>query len=511
MSVIENIFLGFQQLLSVDTLLYLLAGVFIGNIAGMLPGLGATSGTAILLPLTFGMDALNSLVMLSGIYYGTMYGGSISAILLNVPGTTAAAITSIEGHAMARRGQAGKALLITFLASFIGGIISTIFLAFGGQSLARYTLRFSAPEFFALALMGLALVTGITGDYPLKGYIMLFVGLLLGTVGIDTISGVQRFTFNNIFLLDGLAVVPTLVGLFGFGEVFSTLESNLKQRRAGTEEQVSGAEKARLRDHFLEKGERREFAVAAGEGTLLGFFVGFLPGAGATIATVLAYGLKKKSSKKKELFGNGSVEGLAIVEAANNASTGGAILPMLCLGIPGSAATAVLLTALLMFGITPGPNLFTNNANTIWALIASMFLGNVLLLVMNILGIPLFTLILKYSKKVLLPVVGVLCFIGAYSLNNSVFEVGVMAFFGVVGYLLKKFDFPGLPLILGLILGATVETSLRQGLIMSDNDWSIFFTRPISMVFMAITILMLVWPIIYRAILQIKAKRAENK
>lgn len=511
MSVMQNILYGFQQLLNVHTLFYLLAGVFIGNIAGMLPGLGATSGTAILLPLTFGMNALDSLVMLSGIYYGTMYGGSISAVLLNVPGTTAAAITSIEGHALARKGQAGKALFVTFLASFIGGIISTVLLAFGGQGLARYALRFSAPEFFALSLMGLALVTGITGDYPMKGYIMLFAGLFLGTVGIDTVSGVQRFTFGNRYLLDGLAVVPTLVGLFGFSEVFSTLESDLKRRRMGVEEHLDRTEKTRIRDYFPAKGERREFAAATGEGTLLGFFVGALPGAGATIATVLIYGIKKKFSKKKELFGNGSIEGLAAVESANNASTGGAMLPMLCLGIPGSAATAVLLTALLMFGITPGPNLFVNNSNTIWALIASMFVGNVLLLVLNMLGIPLFTAILRYSKKVLLPIVGVLCFIGAYSLNNSIFEVGVMAFFGVVGYLLKKFDFPGLPLILGLILGTTVETSLRQGLIMSNNDWSIFFTRPISAVFMLITVFMLVWPLIHALASKKKRKAAGEK
>ena len=510
MSVIENILLGFEQLMSLETLLYLLAGILIGNIAGMLPGLGATSGTAILLPLTFGMSALDSLVMLSGIYYGTMYGGGISAILLNVPGTTAAAITSIEGGAMAKKGMAAKALFISFSASFIGGIISTILLAFGGQSLARYALSFSAPEFFSLSLMGLALVVGLTGDYPLRGYVMMFFGLFLGVIGIDTVTGVQRFTLNNIYLMDGMDAVPVLVGLFGFSEVFATLETNLRRKRSGETSVLSNTGKKKLQDYLPAKGERKQYAVSVGEGTALGFFVGALPGAGATIATVLIYGIKKKTSKFKEMFGNGSVEALAAVESANNASTGGAMLPMLTLGIPGSAATAVLLTALLMFGITPGPNLFTNNSDTIWALIASMFVGNILLLIVNLLGIPVFTAILKHSEKVLLPIVGVLCFIGAYSLSNSIFEVGIMVFFGVVGYVLKKLDFPGLPLILGLILGPTVEISLRQSLIMSNMNWNIFFTRPISALFLFITIIMLVVPAIHSVIVKLKTVKARE-
>lgn len=501
MTALTSLLDGFQQILTLEAMFYLLAGVFIGNVAGLLPGLGATSGTAILLPLTFGMDAVNSLVMLAGIYYGTMYGGTISAMLINVPGTTAAAMSALDGYPLTKRGQGGKALCVATFSCFVGGLIGTLGLTFGGATLAQAALKFGAPEMFALTLMGLCLVTGITGDYPLKGYLMLIFGLLLGTIGIDTITGQQRFAFNFIYLLDGLNTIPVLVGLFGFSEVFVQLEKRSKWDKKG------GSGKLSIRDSLLTRKEWKSIGLPTLRGTLIGFFVGALPGAGATIASVITYGSEKKLSKHPEKFGDGAIEGIAAATAATNASTGGAMMPMLTLGIPGSAATAVLLTAMTMYGVQPGPRLFATGGSFAWVVIASMFVGNILLMVMNMLGIPLFTKILNASADFLMPVVGVLCFIGAYSLNNSVFEVGVMAVFGVLGYILKKLDFPGLPMILGLILGSSAETSLRQGLIMSDNDWSIYFTRPLSLVFMLITFAMLFLPL-FRAL---RSRRKANQ
>lgn len=501
MTAFTSLLEGLQQVFTLEAMCYLLAGVFIGNVAGLLPGLGATSGTAILLPLTFGMDAVDSLVMLAGIYYGTMYGGTISAILINVPGTTAAAMSSLDGYPLTRRGKGGKALCVATFSCFVGGLIGTLGLTFGGSTLAQVALKFGAPEMFALTLMGLCLVTGITGDYPLKGYLMLIFGLLLGTIGIDTITGQQRFTFNFIYLLDGLNTIPVLVGLFGFSEVFVQLEKRSKWDKKDNHGKVS------IRESLLNKEEWKTISVPTLRGTLIGFFVGALPSAGATIASVITYGTEKKLSKHPERFGDGAIEAIAAATASTNASTGGAMMPMLTLGIPGSAATAVLLTAMLMYGVQPGPRLFATGGSLAWVVIASMFVGNILLVLMNLMGIPLFVKILNASANFLMPMVGVLCFIGAYSLNNSVFEVGVMAFFGVLGYILKKLDFPGLPAILGLILGSSAETSLRQGLIMSDNDWSIYFTRPLSLVFMLITFAMLFLPL-FRALRNKRKNRA---
>ena len=526
MTAFTSLLEGLQQVFTLEAMCYLLAGVFIGNVAGLLPGLGATSGTAILLPLTFGMDAVDSLVMLAGIYYGTMYGGTISAILINVPGTTAAAMSSLDGYPLTRRGKGGKALCVATFSCFVGGLIGTLGLTFGGSTLAQVALKFGAPEMFALTLMGLCLVTGITGDYPLKGYLMLIFGLLLGTIGIDTITGQQRFTFNFIYLLDGLNTIPVLVGLFGFSEVFVQLEKRSKWDKKDNHGKVS------IRESLLNKEEWKTISVPTLRGTLIGFFVGALPGAGATIASVITYGTEKKLSKHPERFGDGAIvasyvsynigkivskerdqfgqgsrDAVAACEASNNAVVGGTLIPTLTLGIPGSAATAVLLTAMLMYGVQPGPRLFATGGSLAWVVIASMFVGNILLVLMNLMGIPLFVKILNASANFLMPMVGVLCFIGAYSLNNSVFEVGVMAFFGVLGYILKKLDFPGLPAILGLILGSSAETSLRQGLIMSDNDWSIYFTRPLSLVFMLITFAMLFLPL-FRALRNKRKNRA---
>ena len=487
---------GFGQIFNLTHMMYLFIGCFIGTIAGALPGLGATSGTSILLPLTFGMDPVSALVMLCGIYYGTMFGGSISAILLNIPGTSSAAITAIDGYELAKQGKAGKALGTATISSFIGGITSTIALAFLGIMLSRYALAFGAPEYFGMTLMGLALVTGLTGDYPIKGYLMLLVGLLLSCIGIDTIDCKQRFVFGAIYLMDGLNVVPVMVGLFGFSEIFF----NLEKKFSHNEITAKGKTKFKFREMWPTVPEWKRIAGPVARGSVIGFLVGALPGAGATISTVLDYGIEKKICKHKDELGRGAIEGVAGPEASNNASTGGAMIPMLSLGIPGSATTAVMLTAMTMYGMKPGPNLYTASADIVWALIASMFVGNLVLVILNLVGVPFFATIVQKADKVLLPLVGVLCFIGAYSVNGSIFEVWVMLVSGVVGYVLRKLDYPMLPLVLGLILGYTTENSMRQGLILSAGEWSIFFTRPLACLFMIITIAIIIIPIILKFI-----------
>lgn len=494
MDIFSNLLSGFATIFTFETMAFLFIGTFLGTLIGALPGMGASTGTSILLPLTFSMSPINALVMLMGVYYGTQYGGSITAILLNIPGTSSSAITALDGYALMRKGKAGISLGTAQFSSFIGGMISTILLTICGVTLAQVALKFSAPEYFALTLMGLTLVSGLTGNYPSKGYVMMLFGMALGCVGIDTVSGIERFAFNNLYLVDGFKTVPILVGLLGFSELMGTIEKGIKNNdNAGLTTTV------RVADMIPKKRDWQDIGPASLRGTVIGFIVGALPGAGATIASVLAYGYQKKRTKNPE-FGSGAVDGVAVAEASNNASTGGAMVPMLALGIPGSPTTAILMTALVMFGMKTGPQLFTSNGTTIWAVIASMYVGNVFLLVINILMVPLLILILRHAQSILTPLVAALCIVGVYSLYGRVFDVGVMLVFAVIGYFLKKFDFPILPLILGIILGPTAESAFRQAMVLSGGSALIFFTRPISCIMMIICFASFFYSPIKRAI-----------
>lgn len=494
MDIFANLWEGFGSIFQVSTLLCLFAGTFLGTIVGALPGMGASTGCSIMLPLTFGMSPLNALVLLMGVYYGTQYGGSVTAILLNIPGTSSAAITALDGNAMMRKGKGAKALGTAQFSSFIGGMISTVLLTVCGVALARLALKFSAPEYFALTLMGLTLVSGLTGDFPAKGYAMMLFGMALGCVGIDTVSGIERFSFGSLYIVDGFKTVPILVGLLGFSELLGTIE------KGNEEKQGNGlSAKVRSREMIPKKKDWTSILPASLRGTVIGFIVGALPGAGATIASVLAYGYQKKRTKS-ENFGEGAIDGVAVAESSNNASTGGAMVPMLALGIPGSPTTAILMTALIMFGMKTGPQLFTSNGNTIWAVIASMYVGNVFLLVINIAMIPLLIGILRKAEKILTPLVATLCIVGVYSLYGRLFDVGVMLVFSVIGYFLKKFRFPILPLILGVILGPTAEAAFRQAMVLSGGDASIFFTRPIACVMMIVCALSFFYPVIKQQI-----------
>lgn len=478
-----DLFAGFQNICNPASLLFLLLGVTLGTIVGALPGMGAATGTSILLPLTFNLTPTNSLVMLSGLYYGTHYGGALTAILLNVPGTTGAAITAIDGYQMMLKGRAGKALGASQFSSFIGGMVSTVLLAFSGVALARLAVRFTAPEYFALTLMGLMLVASLTGKSPVKGFTMMFLGLACGCIGLDNVSGALRYTFGSIYLTDGLKSVPILIGLLGFSELILTLEKGGKNAFTQLKES-----RVRPKDLLLDKEEWRDCLPASLRGSVIGFVVGALPGAGATIASVLTYSYQKKKTRHPEIYGSGAADGVAAAESSNNASCGGAMVPMLSLGIPGSPTAAILLTALMMFGIQPGPQLYRTNGSLVWALIASMFIGNIMLLILNIGFIPLFLKTLQKVQRYLIPMVSCLCIVGVYSLNKRIFDIWVMLIFAVLGYFLRKSSFPTLPFILGLILGPSAEGNFRKALILSGGKISIFITRPICCFMMVICV-----------------------
>lgn len=466
---------GFVTILNPATLLFLIAGACLGSVIGALPGMGAAAGTSILLPLTLVLSPIDGLVMLAGIYYGTQFGGGITSIMLNVPGTAGAAITAMDGYALMKKGRGGAALGMSQIASFSGGMLSTLVLTFTGVALARVALKFGQAEYFVLTLMGLLLVTSMTGDYPVKGYTMLVLGLLLGYIGLDTISTVRRFTFGNIYLSDGLNNVPVLIGMFGFSEILFTMEKDLKMAYDSLK-----TTKIRPKDLIPTKKDMQDSWPAILRGTVFGFVVGALPGAGATIASLMGYSYQKNHSPNKDIYGEGAIDGIAVSESSNNASTSGAMVPMLALGIAGSPTTAILLTALSMYGIQYGPQLYTTSGTLVWALIASVYLGNIIVVLFNIGFIPCFAKFLSAVERFLIPGIAVVCIVGVYSLKARMFEVWVMLLFAVVGYFLRKADFPMLPMILGLILGPTAEAAFRKALIQSGGNFSAFVTRPLS-------------------------------
>ena len=490
MDVLNDLALGFSVALRPENLLFALLGVLLGTIIGALPGIGPSAGIAILLPLTFGMDGATALIMLAGIYYGAMYGGTITSVLINVPGESASVMTTLDGYQMARQGRAGAALGIAAIGSFIAGTIGVILMMLFAPLLASYALSFGPPEYFALMLMGMATLAGLSSGSALKALMMAIVGLMLATVGVDIISGQQRFTFGQLELVEGIDFLPVAIGLFGIAELLVMAEET------GRVEIL----KVKIRNVFPTARDWVSSRGAIGRGSLIGFFIGVLPGAGATLASFFSYSVEKRLSKHPEKFGTGVVEGVAGPEAANNSATAGALVPMLTLGIPGSGTTAVLLGALIMYGIRPGPQIFDLRPDVVWGLIASMYVGNVLLVIMNIAFIPAFVAVLRTPRATLVGTIAVLCLIGAYSLQNSLFHVWVMLAAGALGYVMRKLRYPPAPLVLALVLGPMLEQTLRQSMIISQGSIAIFFTRPISAVLMVVAILGLFWPLISRGL-----------
>ena len=468
------------------TLMNILLGVASGIFIGCLPGLTATMGVALVLPLTFGMDASAGILLLIGVYVGAIYGGSISAILLNTPGTPASAATALDGYQMARRGEAGRALGISTTSSFIGGTVSGVFLILISPQLAKLALRFSAPEFFMLAVFGLCIIASISGESLAKGFLSGGLGLLLATVGIDSITGIARFTYGNINLMSGINYIPIMIGLFAMSQALISVEE------LHFEQIVTTGVK-----HVIPRKE--DWGVIGRSGLIfgtIGTIVGAIPGAGADIAAFIAYGQAKNMSKHPDSFGSGIPEGVAAPEAANNGVTGGALIPMLTLGVPGDAVAASMIGALTIQGLQPGPLLFQNNAPLVYSLFIGFFIANICMLLLGLSSLRFFTKVLSVPKAILIPTIFLLCFVGSYAIGNNIFDVVVMLLFGIVGYFLQKLKIPSSPAVLGLILGPMAESNFRRALLMSKGSVSTFFSTPICWVFFVLIVLSLVVPLI---------------
>ena len=498
MDLFANLALGFGVALTPFNVLLAVAGVIMGTLIGALPGVGPASGVALLLPLTFGMAPTSGIILLSAIYAGSMYGGTITSVLINTPGESASVVTCIDGYQMALKGRAGPALGVAAFGSFAAGTVGVVLLMTMAPLLAQWALSFGPPETFALMLLGLTTVTGLTGDHALKGYISMVLGLMLAMVGFDIVSGDARYAFGINEMTDGIDFLPVAIGLFGFGEVLAGAEG------AMTSEILRA--KYGLRDVMLTATDWARSRWAIVRGTALGFFIGVLPGAGPTIASFLAYSLEKKMSRHPEEFGTGAIEGVAGPESANNAASAGALVPMLTLGIPGSATTAVMLGGLMMWGLRPGPLLFEKNPDFVWGLIASLYLANVLLLILNIGFIPVFVRALRIPYTILMALIIVFCITGAYAQSNKLWDVGQMLVFGIVGYLMRKLGYSPAAMVLALVLGPLAERALRQSLIISDAGAAIFFTRPIAAVLMVAALAAVAVPVV-RAVLGVVRRR----
>lgn len=488
MEVVSSLLHGFSLLFQPDYILFCILGVLLGQLIGALPGIGPSAGIAILLPLTFGADPIASVVMFAGIYYGAQYGGTITSVLVSIPGESTSVMTSIDGYQLARRGRAGAALGMAAIASFVAGTLGTAGLMLLAPTLAGMALAFGPPEYFALVVLGLLSLALVGGD-TVKGLMAGFAGLMLATIGVDPQVGSTRYIFGQVWLLDGIEFLVLAVALFGIGEVLASVERDPSASKV--EFRISGVLPTRA-DWVVSKW-------ATLRGTLIGFLIGVLPGAGATIASFVAYTVERKISSHPEKFGTGVMEAVAAPEAANNSASSGAMVPMLALGVPGSNTTAILLGALIMFGLQPGPQLFEGAPDLVWTVIASMFVGNLILLVLNLPLAGLFAQLLRVPYAVLYPIILALCISGVFAAQNSMDDLWLMAGFGVLGYFLRRAAFPVAPFILGLVLGPMLENSLRQSLTLSHGSPWIFVERPIAGGILGIVLVALLLPVITRS------------
>jgi putative tricarboxylic transport membrane protein len=473
---LQNLILGFSVALTPSVLLYAFVGCLIGTVVGVLPGIGPLAGISLLLPASFGLNATNAIVMLAGIYYGAMYGGSTTSILMRIPGEAASVITCIDGYAMARKGRAGAALAIAAVGSYVAGTVSVVLLMFLAPPLASFALRFGPPEYFALLLLGLLVLAYMSSGSMLKALAMAAFGLLLGMIGIDQMTGYFRFAYGVVELGDGIGVVPVAVGLFGLSEILAT---------AG-QEKPPEVLKPKLKDLLPTRKEWRQSVMPIGRGTLLGFLIGIIPGSAHIISSFVSYAVERKFSSTPEEFGRGAVAGVAGPESANNAATSGAFVPMLALGVPSGPIPAVMLAAMMVHGVSPGPLLFKQQPELVWGFIASMYVGNVMLLILNLPLVGLFVNLLRVPYPLLYPSIIAFCVLGVYAVNGSVVDVWIMLVMGVVGYVLRKLEFETAPIVLGVILAPMLEMALRQSLAMSDGHYAIFVTRPIAATLLAV-------------------------
>jgi len=460
---------GFATALTWENLLYCLIGVVIGMLVGILPGIGPTSAIAILIPITFGMDPVSAIIMLAGIFSGSMYGGTITSVLINTPGEAASVITCIDGYQMAKQGRAGTALGIAAIGSFIGGLVPIFLLVFVAPTLASFALRFGPPEYFALMLLGLMTLVSLMGKSIIKGLIAAIFGFLLALIGMDPVSGEVRFTFGTLELMRGIDFTVLAMGLFGISEILLNLEKG------------SNVEKpAKIKGLLPNRDEWKPALKSIARGTGIGTFLGLIPGVVAAVSSLISYTVEKKVAKNPSRFGKGAIEGVAGPDTANNAFSSSALIPLFSLGLPGSPTVAVLLGALILHGLTPGPRLFQDNPDFVWAVIASLVIGNVMLLILNLPLAKMWAQITRVPYKLLFPIVIIFCVLGAYTVNNSVWDVWVMLLFGVIGYVMKKLDLPMAATVLTFVLGQKMESSLLQSMAISNGSLLVFFQRPIS-------------------------------
>lgn len=476
-------------------------GAILGIIVGAMPGIGAAAGVSLLLPMTFKMNPTTGIIMLAGIYYGNMYGGAYSATLLNIPGDTPAVVTALDGYQLTKKGMAGKSLAAGNIASFIGGSIGIFFLTIFGPLLAEVGLHFGPTEVAALIFMALTSIGWLLGDDPIKGLVAAAIGVMLSTIGIDGASGIPRYSFGNLNLIGGISFVPLVIGMFGFSQVLEMMAAKDDILELGEIKALS------IKESMLTRAELKEILIPSVRSAVLGNFIGFLPGAGATTGSFLAYIMEKKVGKKRDKLGTGEITGVAASEAANNAAAVGSFGPLLSLGIPGSSTSAVLLGGLMMWGLRPGPLLFESNPEFVWGLIASMYFGNLLCLVAGMGMLPFLVSFLKISKKVLIPIIMVICLVGSYSVGNSIFDMGIMLVAGVVAYYLKKQSFPVSPILLAFVLAPRLEISMRQALGISQGSGWIFFQKPISLGILLFTFALLLFPIAQKMVKYCCAKK----
>lgn len=496
----ENVILGFETALSPGNIMWCFVGVFMGTVIGLLPGLGSTTGVAVLLPLTLGLEPVTALIMLAGIYYGAQYGGTITSVLIATPGEAATVVTTFDGYPMAKKGRAGAALSISAIGSFIAAIVSLALLMTLAPPFAEFALRFGPPEMLAIMILGLVTIVSFSGENKVLGLAMAVVGLLIATVGVDTGSGTARYTFGQVDLLSGIPFVEVMIGLFALGEV-------LYQVREGAAAPI----RARFRDLMLTKEELSRSKAPIVRGSFLGFMFGCLPGAGSTLASFMAYGIEKRVSRHKDEFGKGAIEGVAAPESANNAAANANFIPTLTLGIPGGATTAVLLGAFTIYGIQPGPLLFKEQPVLVWGLLASFFIGNLILLVLNLPLAPVFAQLLRVPYGYMYPLIMFTSFVGAYSVSNNMFSVWVVFIAGLVGYAMKRLDFPVAPLVMGLVLGPLLEKALVQTSAIGDGNLTIIFTRPLSAAVLVLAVLLLAGPVVVSKILRRRAASTSNR
>ncbi len=505
---LDGILVGLSTAASPLNILMVAIGCFAGTFIGMLPGLGPISAIALMIPITYGFEPATGLILMAGVYYGAIFGGSTSSILINAPGVAGTVATAFDGYPMAKQGHAGKALAIAAYSSFSGGTIAALFLLFAAPSLAFVSLAFQSTDYFALMVLGLTAVAAFAGrGKVLKALIMTVLGLMLSTVGTDETQGMQRFTFGILDLIDGISFLLLAMATFALSEALMSV------LRPKTPDEIAREKDANasLGSMRLKKEEVREMVPVIGRSSILGFFVGVLPGAGATIASFLAYGMEQRIAGpiKGKLFGHGSIRGLAAPETANNAACSGSFVPLLTLGIPGSGTTAIMLGALISYGVQPGPRLFVDNPEVFWSVIISMYLGNVILLVLNLPLIPYIARVLALPHTVLVPMILFFSLIGVYFVTFNTFDIQLMVIFAVGAMVLRLLDMPMAPMLLGFILGGMMEENLRRALIISNDSWAFVWERPLTASILAIAILILVVPMLTPMIGRLMARRRE--